>query len=720
MSRPATGAAITTTTSGRFRTSALTSDDKRTTRDFPSAEQAEQWRAAALIARAEGRDLPDADLFRAPPPEADTTRPIDRIFDRWLAESYTEQGGTTAGRATAVRRSWTRHVQPWLTAFGLVSGDEVTREHVRALLAALAGRPHALLKDLEQPPAAEITDVVVTITQAEMEHGFPRSTVRRWLKKETLPGAAKDPAGVWRIPLAELHQSRADSRTSGTWPYPRAYADGVIQEVWRTLKAVLEYGATLGVDAWTLRFDPNKVPVPRTTQVKRPKPRMLTIAEVVQLARHLHPIHQLALWLMMLLGLRISEVFGLYLRDLHVEQGHLFIMVRRMGGQRFEVYDADGNVESVCEVERLKSAASLRIIPVPAHLVDLITVARSIFHRGDRDQRLIPLLNGGGGQAAFRDALQRAGEITGIDLTSLVTRDDPESGQRMPHPHDARKAYASLLRLAGVDGHTRKLLLGHAPDDDIHERVYLVEDPDMRERIEAVDALQRMLAQELPDGLTIPTTKSCTTAAQGFTGERRLEIDAQLDAVGWVVRPTDDDGARLLFSDDIAALADKAPGTVRRWLRDKHIRSVEVVIDGKVRRGATLADVHQFLAELGDDTTLVEFADEIGEDPNTLRQRIHSLNLPVETKGRVLILPEETQQFLRAQVKQFDDLERHWLPLAHAAEAVNVTESAIKAWVRAGELPTEAGRGQRLFVDPAVLERLAKSLRVPPTPHRRR
>ena len=93
----------------------------------------------------------------------------------------------------------------------------------------------------------------------------------------------------------------------------------------------------------------------------------------------------------------------------------------------------------------------MRIIPAPAHLVDLISVARRIFHRGDHDQRMIPRLNGGGGQAAFRNALQRAGQITGIDLTSLVTRDDPETGRRLPHPHDARKAYASLLRLAGVD-----------------------------------------------------------------------------------------------------------------------------------------------------------------------------------------------------------------------------------------------------------------------------
>ena len=723
MSRPATGSAITITASGKFRTSVPLANGKRRSADFDGREQAEQWRDTAIAAHRAGQTIPDPDLVRRPgsdvPAGDAAAQTISSLFPKWLAENYFEQGGTTATRANAVRAMWARHIEPWLSAFDLVTGDQVEREQVRALLAALAGRPHALLGEFRPGPTAVVDDTVVTLTEAT-QHGFARSTVKTWLRRKRLPGAYKDATGGWRIPLVELHRCRDAGRGPASWPPSQAYADGVIKDTWRILRSVLEFGATLGIDAWTLRFDPTSIRVPRTTQVKVPKPRMLTIAEVAQLARHLHPIHQLVLWLMMLLGLRISEVFGLHLRDLHGEQGHLFIMVRRMGGQRFEVYDADGNVESVAEVDRLKSSASLRIIPAPAHLVDLISVARRIFHRGDHDQRMIPRLNGGGGQAAFRNALQRAGQITGIDLTSLVTRDDPETGRRLPHPHDARKAYASLLRLAGVDPHTRKLLLGHAPDDDIHERVYLVEDPDMRERIQAVDALQRMLAQELPDGLAIPTTKSCTTGAQGFTGERRLEIDAHLDEVGWVARPTHDDGQRLLFSDDIAALSDAAPGTARRWLREGEIPSVTVVFDGKKRNGATRGDVESFLSRIAADTTLMAFAEEVGEDPNTLRQRIHALKLPFETKGRVMILPEETQAFLRAQVERFDYLERHWLPLSEAAAAVNVSESVIKAWVRSRALQPEVGRGQRMFIDPAALKQVVTTLWVPPTRHRRR
>ncbi len=725
MSRPATGAALTLTVTGKHRTSVPLAAGKRRTADFDTVEQAEQWRAAALVAREIGQALPDPDQYRRPATEttaeADANCLFDEVYRQWWRERYPEHGGSTATRADAVNQRWDRHIRPWLTAFGLLTGSDVTREQVRALLAALAGRPHRLLKAFAPGADPAHDGITVTITEADRDHGFPRSTTRRWLHRKRLPGAAKDPdTGIWQIPLPELHWCRASRLGTPTWPPGRPYSDGVIKDVWWILESVLTFGATAGIDAWRLGFDPAAIRAPKTTQPKSVKPRMITIEEVARVARYLHPVHQLTLWVMVLLGLRISEAFGLHCRDLHHDKGRQFVKVRRMGGQAFAVFDADGNIESVNEVDRLKSESSLRIIPVAAHLADLLALVTTIFHTGDPDERLIPVLHGGGGQAAFRNALQRAGELADVDLSSLMTVAEPDAVNRLPHPHDARKAFASLLGLAGIDPDTRKKLLGHAPDDDIHERVYLVDHPDMRQRIEAIDALQALLAKALPAGLAIPTTRKVTTGTQGFTGERRLQIDADVREVGWVVPCTDGAHHGLLFSDDIAARAGVRVGTARRWLREGYLPSVRVDCGDRHRYGATPNDVTALLAALDGGKTLMQLADELGEDANTLRQRIHAQKLDVITIGRVMIIPESTERAVRDQVQRFAYLARHWIPLAEAAQRANVATAVVASWISAGELPLAAGRGQRRYVDPTVLQELASRMPSADPRYRRR
>jgi hypothetical protein len=64
-------------------------------------------------------------------------------------------------------------------------------------------------------------------------------------------------------------------------------------------------------------FDPTEGldaprPDPAVARARRPasQPRPLTFPETVRIAAHLHPVHQLVLWLQRVMGLRISEAFG--------------------------------------------------------------------------------------------------------------------------------------------------------------------------------------------------------------------------------------------------------------------------------------------------------------------------------------------------------------------------------------------------------------------------
>jgi hypothetical protein len=58
-------------------------------------------------------------------------------------------------------------------------------------------------------------------------------------------------------------------------------------------------------------------PDPATARTRRPtrQPRPLTLPECARIAAHLHPAHQVVLWLQRIMGLRISEAFGVLLGD---------------------------------------------------------------------------------------------------------------------------------------------------------------------------------------------------------------------------------------------------------------------------------------------------------------------------------------------------------------------------------------------------------------------
>ena len=51
------------------------------------------------------------------------------------------------------------------------------------------------------------------------------------------------------------------------------------------------------------------------------RPRPLTLRECARIASRLHPVHHLALWLKRVMGLRISEAFGVLVDDVIDDAG---------------------------------------------------------------------------------------------------------------------------------------------------------------------------------------------------------------------------------------------------------------------------------------------------------------------------------------------------------------------------------------------------------------
>jgi integrase len=102
-----------------------------------------------------------------------------------------------------------------------------------------------------------------------------------------------------------LQRRPASGGSSGTSVGGR-YSHSTLSEVRRTLVAVLDYAESEGI-AFQPKPRAAQLPIDRTPEAKT---RALTLAESARIASRLHAIHQLVLWWLRLLGLRISEVLG--------------------------------------------------------------------------------------------------------------------------------------------------------------------------------------------------------------------------------------------------------------------------------------------------------------------------------------------------------------------------------------------------------------------------
>ena len=101
---------------------------------------------------------------------------------------------------------------------------------------------------------------------------------------------------------------------------PVGLSQSVIADALWTLRGVLGFARATGIVA--PGFDPTQglvapAPDPATARTKPPtsQSRPLTLPECARVASHLRPVHQLALWLQRVMGLRISEAFGVLVDD---------------------------------------------------------------------------------------------------------------------------------------------------------------------------------------------------------------------------------------------------------------------------------------------------------------------------------------------------------------------------------------------------------------------
>ncbi|MGH9104192.1 MAG: helix-turn-helix domain-containing protein, partial [Acidimicrobiales bacterium] len=565
-----------------------TSASGRRYESFLAEDDARAWLAQAVPALVAGRPLPDAEWFRTTKPVSRTrpaTRPapakiqpdVATVAKAWMAAAYEDLRRGGPDRAERVRRIVDGYLVPWFAPRTTTVAD-VTYYMAHDWLLHLVGRePPA--KTGSVPAASALATSIGTdggseeLTLAEVARlsGMSLPTVRRRWRDGELPGAYRNPRGHIRVPMSALDSVR-NKRQAPTGLSQRYVADAL----W-VLRRVLGFARANGL--FPAGFDPTEsldapTPDPVAARTRRPtrQPRPLTLPECARIAAHLQPVHQIAFWLQRIMGLRISEAFGVLLGDV-IELGDTALLAAQgQGGRTFNVRDDHGIVVAGPYQQTMKTAAGSRVLVVPTKVLELIHLAIDAFHvdpatgQFDPADRLVPGINqpNTSGQQGYVHAFEDATIAEGLSTADLGFR---------VSSHLLRKSLATdLAWQEGIEDAVRRRFMGHRAGDDVFGRIYTLDHPEIAPLIKVAAILDDKITASIGTLLT-PTTRRPYWGKPNPLRQRAEHITATLVNAGWVVDPGSPDDP-LCDAERVAAELDMHPNTARRWMADGTVAAI--------------------------------------------------------------------------------------------------------------------------------------------------
>src|SRR4051794_27527359 len=145
-------------------------------------------------------------------------------------------------------------------------------------------------------------------------------------------------------------------------------------------KEVCLFAEDHGVD---VPQDRKSLPMHRSTAEKKPKREPVSISRCADIASRLHVVHQLALWLMRMLGLRISEAFGIRVGSI-IDRGPGkpgIVLIKEQGGRKIkERKPGELHITVADHTVVLKTQNSYRVLVVPVAMMDLVREVIAVFH----------------------------------------------------------------------------------------------------------------------------------------------------------------------------------------------------------------------------------------------------------------------------------------------------------------------------------------------------
>ncbi|MDA8282087.1 MAG: site-specific integrase, partial [Actinomycetota bacterium] len=693
---------------------------RRRDESFLAEDDAQAWLAQAVTAVRAGRPLPDADRFRTRKP---ATRPkaaarpeprkispdVASVAQAWMAAAYEDLRRGGPERAERVRRIVEGHLVPWFAPRTTTITD-VSYLMAHEWLLRLVGRdrPGSTGCSLSwlAPVTSDERDGELGLVGAAEAAGVSLPTVRRRWRAGQLPGAYRDEVGRVRVPVAAVAGITTKAKA------PAGLSQGYVADALWVLRRILAFARANGL--FPPGFDPTEgldAPLADKAAARNAprggQPRPLTLGECARLASHLHPVHQLAFWIQRIMGLRISEAFGITVADV-VDLGDTGLLaVQSQGGRTFTVRDDHGQIVAVPYKPTLKTAAGSRVLVVPPKLMELIRVAIEAFHTDpdtgeiDTTARLVPGLRSPNcsGQHAYRHAFEEAATTEQLSSDHLGFS---------VSTHLLRKSCATdLAWTVGIEDAVRRRFMGHRAGEDVFGRIYTLDHPDVAPLAKVAEIFDHNIAITI-GGLLTPTVRRVHWGAGNPTLARADHIDATLAAAGWLVEPGNADDP-LCDAQRVAAELDIYPTTARRWMTDGTIPTVAVPdATGVSRRHSRLSDIWQLRDHLAGQILLPDLAHDLGLRYHEAYNMLRRLGLEGEPRpgnGDYQLTPEAADA-LRVEHQRVQALHRRSMKLAAAARALKVALSTAALMSRTGQLDVdlETDSSRARFVARASVE----------------
>lgn len=704
MSRPLTGSKKLTGSGWTAQLPVHRGATKRKGYAFTTEEAADRWIAAGIAAINGGVELPvpPAGDVVASKRTSRTGTAFRTMADPWVTEYYEELRRGEHDRERAVE-GHVRRIEAFMDERGLTM-EGMVRNQVKALQASLTRTaPQAAVR----VPDGVDPSALVTLNEAiELPGMASRSTLKR--RKADGALVPVDPESApQRFLVADLYRETVVGAGGKLRRRPRTrgiLSQNVANDVMWVYDHVCAFALDHGV---AVPGDRASLGMHKSEKVKSEKRQVVSLRQCADIASRLHVVHQLVLWLMRILGLRIGEVYGLRVYDV-LDRGpgkYGVIGINRQGGRKYVTSRPGDETSTSDEKPDLKTPHSQRVLVVPPALMDLVRSVITIFHTDAdgivrADARLVPGLKrrDAGGQGAFRSALAAAAEVVQVDCT---TARDAIEGVFSCTPHDMRRTVVSDLDRLKVKGTHARRFVGHLPGTAVMHRHYLLDDPKLRTVKAIAKLIQREVDADLPNGLSQPTTVRCTTGHQPHLRKDGDRIDAELIERGWLVLMTDDGGEPLLSPAEAAGLWEVSPKTARLWMAEALVPSIPWSERGTGHeRRVRLADAVALRERMATQVTLVRLAEELGTSYHTIYQFVRAQGLELQAWGeRDYVVPPAAAARLREHYAHQAELHRRAVPYSVAATTLGLTVAVIERMVGEGVLDADerAHDGRRMI-----------------------
>lgn len=626
---------------------------------------------------------------------------IAALFPLFVTHYYRNLDAADAAREVAVEDLWAAHILPFLqeqarTAHGsdVFCVEELTLVLSGQLRSRLLGKDAANLEP-DHSVKPELAGSV-SVEEAVSLTGASKATINRRRRDGRFAGAERVD-GMWMIPLEDLRECGLLEGKALRRGRPRQGAGlgtGSVGNIMWVLQKVVEFARNNGVvivgnptAGMTSKRSRN-----RTPRVDRP---VVSLGTTRTLAAHMHVVHQAVLWMMRLLGMRISEVYGIKVSDVLDDGGRYAVMrLRAQGGRRFLVRRGD-DIVAVDEKEQLKNGESYRCIIVTGTVLGVVRGLIHAFHTAgdgtvDRDARLVPGIQSEGksGQHSFRMALSASLRAERVN--------DPGKLEDRVVPHDLRKALTTDLEWSdGLSQLALKRMFGHAPGNDVHGLAYTLDKPNHAASRAVADRIHEMVKTEL-NGLTVVATPREPSWGKAHPIRKRLDhVRGALAELGWLALHQPAEGKLsepVLDTDQVATLLGQPVSTVRTWLATGAIPAETYPgPNGRDQWFARMSDVEQFQSTEASKLHLSDVAAEVGATYHQVYVTMSRLgiDLPRDQRTGDYLVTEEARTALVAEFDNVRAITTRTESVNEAASRLQVSPPVVLAWLNTGRLEAD-------------------------------